>query len=418
MVNAKSNEKTLDGVGEDPSGYAHHPEIDCYGQYVACVYTKETQTWDNERGDWVENIMIAISIDYGVNFNIREWVSPNTNAYQDYADVQFIHDEYYECERLVVVWQERPVEDEQPWVINTRERQGPLQNDPWSGMSTLSDDEIYCIYPKVAIISDTYNNYIYTYWHFIWQAYDTDADHWGIQMISNRICDGLSGWQGNAQWIAQPTESIEFRHPAISSNSHLSARGSDVHIIYEKEDAEAEIPDGYPIQIIEENGHVSCTGAVTYTQDGSDKIIEEASGSLGYPDITSYGTLYNAIVFAIYYNGSANSAISVKMSKNGGGSFIATTSPGSGNTCSFSLRCLAIDTRSGTFSIAWTNGYEIYFNKCSFSTNPPSFTWGNNERWTNNEDVEDFVDVAVDSSTYSHVCWQRSEQSVKYARDP
>jgi hypothetical protein len=422
MVNAKSNEKTLDGVGEDPSGYAHHPEIDCYGQYVACVYTKETQTWDSERGDWVENIRIAISIDYGVNFNIREWVSSNSNVYQDYADVQLVNDEYYDCVRLVVVWQERSAQGEEPWVIKARERQGLTQYDSWGGVSTLSDDEVYCIYPKVALFScvntapqpDEY----FTYWHFTWQAYDTEVGYWGIQMISNRISDGMSGWQSNAQWIAQPTESIEYRHPAISANSG-SSYSSDVHLIYEKEDDEAEIPYSYPLQIIEENGHVPSSGTITYTQDGSDYSLEWASGYLGYPDIVSYGYDNTARILSIYYCGSANSSIRVKSSVNGGGSFTSSTSPLSGNDCDFSLRCLAIDCRSGSFSIVWTNGNEVYFNECSFSTSPPyTYSWGSNEQWIDNDDEEDFVDIGMDGSTYSHVCWQKLEQSVKYARDP
>jgi len=408
MVNAKSNEQVIDG-GE---GFldATHPAVHALGDTVVCVWTKERQIL-NPEGDWIKNIHIAFSYNNGMSWQQYEWVSPETDAEQDFADVRIFYDwtlypdgDYI---RVVVVWQERSVEGGN-WVIKVAERDNPNYNGLWTYHGIISETNCDNALPKVDTMSYASQGQppAYTYWHFVWQRkYDTGT--YGIDMMTNRRDIYSDNWMASPRTIVAPASNYwNYLHPAVATNLIGNSFDSEVHIVYH-----SIRPISPPQRIVSVSGQVFSWGSVRFSSYYTIMIDSSQSPTLGVPDICSYGIGPNAVVDVVYYTGGS---VGHKRSLNSGFLYGSYSTPIP--SCSNQFRSVAVysDTYQNSYqiSVVSSGGGILYFTKYQ------NGNWLVPQQWTT-VGVNEYVDVCLPSPlTYSHVVWMRDQSAIYYARDP
>ena len=424
----KSNEQAIAGEnGEFGPGDAKHPENDAEGQYVLCVFSQETNQPDPYNGGHVWNIRLAISFNYGVSWTYCEWVDPDVTVNQDYPDIDVYYDHVFKTMVAVIVWQEKPISGGS-WQIKARERYGISGGGTWGPTNVISqiDDTSDNIYPKVAScsIDDDSGEYPENWWNVIWQRYYSETGTYGVKL---RIRSYWTGWS-TINDIGIPSNSNEeYKHPAISCycNGKAPSGYEDVHMVYEHILPTGEL-NAYWIEY--QGGRVNWysniyptppTYGPTPVQTGSRYSV------MGYPDIWAYGPASSpGEIHTVWMEGTT-----IKYNRNcngGSGSWtgVQTVSNSGGVN---SLRGVAIKVDNSQCSVAWTGNGEIYFNKIiKINGNWQSWSSRQNyeERWTNNDVSDNFVDVTISATysppitKYSHVVWQRTSSTVWYARDP
>ncbi len=408
-VIAKSNEQAIMGEdSEDPYGDAFHPANDAHAAIVVCVATKyNSQTSTN-------NIRFCYSANNGTSWQGYEWIASGYNE-QDYSDVHCIAEQTYL--RIIAVWQER-VDENSPWQIkaSTRLYNSGNWNSPAIDISDTEDlnDNIY---PKIDTYRTLMDEQLRFYWNIVWQREDDD-NNWQIKMYTRYYTSG------------SPTEYINdimsgsqssYRHPAVACTG-ISGGDCEVHITYD-----AYFSSTHYVYVI--SGWVSTNSVFTQYNFGPRSLDSDSTDSeIGYPDITSSGngggsghpsqSTGSAHVWIVWHHVLATDRIYRVSSTDSLGSdpvSSKTIVSTSGPSTSAALRCVAVailESTTSPITIIWTDDTDIYFVK---STN-----WNNVEQWTSTEATDKHVDVSVieDDRIYSHVVWQRDEQTIYYARDP
>mgnify|MGYP006285040403 CR=1 FL=1 len=437
-VNAKSCERAVAGIyGEDPIGReAFHPEICSYGSYVVMTYTMETNQPNPYGAGNVYNIRIAFSFNSGATWSHFEWVSYNIHVNQDYSDVRIFMDHTIDQIRIVVTWQEKPIDGSGPWEIKARERNNPTIWGTWGSVYQVSDssDNRDNIYPKIDTLSTDNGVIACTYWPIVWQRnYPTNT--YGIKLNIFFIDSQqlIGGFRLQPQDVAVPASSnYNYRHPAIASN-YISNADAELHIVYD-----ATISTGLNShQIRVESGYVNHFVNVPnqiytpYTHNPNPQIISSASMdiNIGFPDIASCGpggggghpVNPGQAHIALVWRGVNNGNRVYLVESTDSGVNYGSTQTVSSNGAPDSLRSVAVaidEQFNNQISVVYTNGNDIWFRK-KVNNNP--WAWIAEEQWTNDGNTDDFVDVYIrkpSGTTFSHVCWQESIQTVWYARDP
>lgn len=430
FTQAKSCETAIAGSGGEDTGEgieAKHPQNDAQGQYVHTVYSRETNQPNPIGGGMVWNIRLAISMDWGQSWTYFEWVDYDVNVQQDYPDVDIYYD-YPDGEwKVIVVWQERPI-DGGPWGVKMRVRSGLSGGGSWNSVNTISNSQTDSIYPKTAGCSiqccpeppqsaDSWRN-------VVWQTYHSQTGTYGIHCRVWSYSAGL----GDITDVGIPgSQDEEYKHPAISCNTYeFGEMGhEDVHLVYEHI-----IPGDLDAHKIEYQGGRIPWGSNVYPSSptfGPD-VVEEGSRNtpIGYPDLWAYGPASTSGEVHFVWMDNTNVEYRRRYWDNNENvwtfSNIETVSD---NGSSGSLRCVAIKVKNQQCSVAWTDGWEIYFNKLT-QTQGSWDDWDDDdeEQWTDNDNTDKFVDFSISATfdppviLYSHVVWQRDIVTVWYARDP
>ncbi len=306
----------------------------------------------------------------------------------------------------------------------------PIPSGIWGGLEGVIDisdtqDNNDNIYPKIDIMTlgGDGQDY-YCYWNIVWQRED-DSNYWGIKLYSRYYTSGNPTENVNDIIGGSPSN---YRHPAVACN-WISGNTCEVHIVYD-----AHISSLHYVQV--QSGWVNTNAVYTKYNIGPWNLDSDGDDSyIGYPDIVStgpgggpghpnpLGQSGGADVWVVWHhvnNGNKVMHCHVSDSLNTNPSNRTyTLSSANGPSTSAILRCVAVamnEPHTSPVSAVWTDGSDVYF----ATATSPTFSWGI-EQWTSTEETDIHVDVSVSTpsaTTYSHVVWQRDQQTIYYAQDP